>query len=350
MTSKESASGRGVLLVNLGSPASTSVPDVRAYLREFLSDPLVLDAPAPIRAMVLRLFILPFRPKRSAAAYSTIWTEEGSPLIVTGRRVAEEMDRRLEEPVILAMRYGEPSIRRGLEEARERGVTDLHVIPLYPHFAMSSTETVIRKVQTESEAMGRPFRLTFRSEFHSDPRYIDALRQVAAPYLATEPDHLLFSYHGVPVRHIEKRDPTGCFCLRSPDCCLTDHPATGLCYRAHCMRTTEALAAALGLPRDRYSVSFQSRLGRDPWLSPATDEVLQELPSRGRKRVLVICPSFVADCLETLEEIAVEGRETFIEAGGTDFTMVPCLNEHPAWLDCLEEFAREREPQPIERG
>ncbi len=340
-------SKRGVLLVNLGSPRSTSVADVRAYLREFLSDPLVLDAPAPVRAMVLNLFILPFRPKKSAEAYSSIWSDEGSPLIVTSKRVAEKVQERLEEPVVLAMRYGEPSIRSGLEKLREEGVTRVRVIPLYPHFAMSSTETVIAKVQSEATAMGSPFELDFLSSFYDEPLYIESLRQVAEPYLNADYDHLLFSYHGVPVRHIEKRDPTGCYCLKTPDCCRTDHPATGMCYRAHCVRTTDALVAALGIPDGKWSVSFQSRLGRDPWLTPSTEDTLEELPAKGIKKLLVICPSFVADCLETLEEIAMEGKETFEEAGGESFTMIPCLNDHPTWIDTLEAYAKCKSPTKV---
>ena len=335
-----SQNSRGVLLVNLGSPKSTDVSDVRAYLREFLSDPLVLDAPAPIRAMVLNLFILPTRPKQSAHAYSTIWTDEGSPLIVTSRKVSDEISRRLDDPVVLAMRYGEPSIRQGLEELKKHGVKQVHVIPLYPHFAMSSTETVIKKCQDEAEAMGNPFELTFLSSFYDEPGYIEALRQSAEPYLEEDFDLLLFSYHGVPERHIEKRDPTGCFCRLNDQCCRSDHPATELCYRAHCIRTTDALREALGLPEDKVKVAFQSRLGKDPWLAPATDTTLEELPGKGVKKVLVICPSFVSDCLETLEEIAVEGKKSFMEAGGESFTMIPCLNEHPAWLDVLEGYAR----------
>ena len=332
-------SKRGVLLINLGSPRSTSVSDVRAYLREFLSDPLVLDAPAPIRAMVLNLFILPSRPKESAHAYSSIWTDEGSPLIVTSQRVSEQIAARLDDPVELAMRYGDPSIRSRLEAMRGQGVTHLRVLPLYPHFAMSSYETVVKKVQDEARAMGDPFRLSFLPPFYDDPAYIEALKQVTAPHLEEPFDRLLFSYHGVPVRHIEKRDPTGCYCF-TEDCCRTDHPAIGLCYKAQCVRTTDALVAALGLEPDQWGMSFQSRLGRDPWLEPFTDRTLESLPGQGVKRVAVICPSFVSDCLETLEEIAMAGKETFLEGGGESFRMVPCLNEHPAWIDVLESYAR----------
>ncbi len=339
------AAARRVLLVNLGSPKSPEVADVRAYLKEFLSDPLVIDAPALIRWFVLRCFILPKRPHASAAAYRLIWTDLGSPLVVTSKRVAERLGEKIGEPVALAMRYGEPSIRETLTALRDEGVAELRVIPLYPHYAKSSYETVEKKIRREAARLGSPFRLSFQEPFHSEAKYIEALRQVSEPYVsgskrAPPYDHLLFSFHGIPVRHVEKRDPTGKHCLRTADCCLSGHPATERCYRSHCLRTAEALAAALDLPREKWSLSFQSRLGRDPWLPPSTEETLVELAHRGTERLLVICPSFVSDCLETLEEIAIRGRESFLAAGGKSFAMIPCMNEHPAWIDALAGYAR----------
>lgn len=329
---------RGVLLVNLGSPDSTEVGDVRRYLREFLGDERVLDAPWPVRMALLELVILPFRPKRSAEAYKSIWTPEGSPLIVTSRRLAAVLSARVEEPVALGMRYGNPSTRSALEELRGKGVDEIFLIPLYPHFAMSSYETVVAKVQEELAAMGYGARLTVQPPFYDDAGYIEALHASAAPYLEEGYDFLLFSYHGIPERHLKVRDPSGCYCLASSHCCEMPNPAHAVCYRAQCFATTRRFVERAKIPDGKWSVSFQSRLGRDPWLRPYTDKTLEALGRQGVKRLLVICPAFVSDCLETLEEIQVEGKHTFEGAGGEHFAQIPCLNEHPAWVDVLVGF------------
>lgn len=335
----------GILLLNLGSPDSTKVEDVRTYLREFLSDPRVIDIPTPIRKMILELFILPFRPKKSAHAYETIWTPEGSPLIVITERVAHKLRERLEDvPVEIGMRYGNPSTEEGIRRLINRGVNDMLVIPLYPHYAMSSYETAMAKALERANAMAPGMRVTVLPPFYNHPRYIEALYEVARPYLEDAKegfDHLLFSYHGIPERHLKKSDPSGSYCLHYEDCCEREHPAHSVCYRHQCFETTKLLAERARLSPDQYSLSFQSRLGSDPWLSPYTDHQLERLPSQQVKRLLVICPAFVSDCLETLEEINIAGRETFLEAGGKSFRYIPCLNEHDAWIDVLEHFSQQ---------
>lgn len=329
---------RGVLLVNLGSPDSTSVSDVRRYLREFLMDGRVLDAPYPIRFFIVHGLILPRRPHQSAEAYEKIWTPEGSPLIVTSRKVRDELSRRFDFPIELAMRYQNPSIPDALASLKRQGVEKLLVIPLFPHYAMSSFETAVERVKEVAASVAPGMQLSFQKPYYNQPRYIEALVASAAPALQNGFDHLLFSYHGIPERHIKKSDPTGCHCLSSPQCCSTPGPAHERCYRAQCFATTEAFVKRAGIPKSKYSVSFQSRLGRQPWLSPYTDKELSRLAQSGIKKLLVICPAFVSDCLETIEEIGIRGRETFLESGGADLIRIPCLNDHPLWLDALQDM------------
>lgn len=333
---------RGILLVNLGSPDTPSVPDVRRYLREFLGDERVLDIPQPLRWMLLEGVILRTRPKHSAEAYRSIWTDEGSPLIRTSERVRDQLAAALgrDTPVFLAMRYGRPSIHDVLGEIADAGVTELLLIPQYPHYAMSSWETVVAKVHAEAAALSRPLKVQSVSPFFSDPDYIEALHLVSAPYLTQPYDHVLFSYHGVPLRHLRN---AGCVCGRladAPACCEPSDSSYATCYRAQALATTRAFASRARLPRSRYSVSFQSRLAGEPWLAPYTDATLAQLPGEGVKRLLVLCPAFVTDCLETLEEIAVAGRETFLAAGGESFVQIPCLNDQAPYIDFLAGRAR----------
>jgi len=332
----------GVLLINLGSPDSTSVADVRKYLREFLMDPRVLDAPWPVRWCVVHLAILPRRPVESAEAYKKIWTKEGSPLVVTSRNVQRELQRRLggDIAVELAMRYQSPDIESAVARLRAQGVTDLLVFPLFPHFAMSSFETAVVRAQEVAARLAPEMRLRAAEPYYNDPGYIAALAASAESYLKEDYDHLLFSFHGLPERHLRKADPTGGHCLATHDCCETPSPAHRTCYRAQCFATARAFVEAAGVPANKYSISFQSRLGRDPWLKPYTDFEFVRLAESGVKKLLVICPAFVSDCLETLEEIAIRGREVFLGAGGTGFALIPCLNEHPRWIDALEKIVR----------
>ena len=330
-------SPRAVLLVNLGSPDSTSVADVRRYLAEFLGDERVLDVPPPLRWLLLHGIILRTRPAKSAHAYASIWTPGGSPLILTSRSVQHKLAAALgpDVPVALAMRYGRPSIATVIAQLATGGVEELLLIPQYPHYAMSSWETVVVKVRVEAARLAPRLRIETVPPFYADADYIEALYASIRPYLAQPYDHLLFSYHGIPIRHLRKADSSKVHCTIVPDCCNTASPALATCYKAQVMRTTQLLARRAGLDPARYSLSFQSRLAGEPWLQPYTDFELKRLAAAGRKRLLVVTPAFVADCLETLEEIRVAGRETFLRAGGEAFEHIPCLNDQPVYIDFL---------------
>ena len=243
-------------------------------------------------------------------------------------------------PVELAMRYQNPSIESAIARLRDRGVQEVLVIPLFPHYAMSSFETAAVRAREVAARLAPEMRLRSVPPYYADAGYIQALVTNAAPALDSGYDHLLFSFHGLPERHMRKADPTGCHCLKVHNCCEQPSPAHETCYRAQCFATVREFVAAAGVPGRKYSVAFQSRLGREPWLKPYTDFELERLAQDGVKKLLVICPAFVSDCLETLEEIAMRGREIFIDAGGREFALIPCLNEHPRWLETLEAIAR----------
>lgn len=334
---------RAILLVNLGSPDSPSVPDVRRYLREFLNDERVIDRPraAWARRLLVNRLIIPKREANSAHAYSTVWTPQGSPLIATSKRVRDLLAAQLGgTPVYLAMRYGNPSIASVVAQIAADGIGELLLFPQYPHYAMSSWETVVVKVREEVARQAPALRVTTVQPFFADADYIEALYTVSAPYLKQPHDHLLFSYHGLPERHMREADSSHAHCLTVPDCCTTCSPAHATCYRAQVYATTRALVARAGIAPDRHSVSFQSRLLGEPWLRPFTDYELKRLPAAGVKNLLVICAAFTGDCLETLEEIQGQGRETFLAAGGESFQQIPCLNDHPAFIDFLAKRAR----------
>jgi ferrochelatase len=330
---------KGILLVNLGSPDSTSVGDVRRYLNQFLMDGRVIDAPWLLRRFIVGMVLIN-RPKESAHAYASIWTPEGSPLIVTSRNVCKKLQTRVAVPVELAMRYQNPSIKSALTNLRAKGVAEVLAIPLFPHYAASSFESAAEEVKTVAAKSFPGLKVSIQPPFFAEPDYINALVASARPYLDGGYDHLLFSYHGIPERHLRKADPTGCHCLNMADCCNVPSPAHGVCYRAQCFKTVAAFVQQAGVPKEKYSVSFQSRLGKDPWLKPYTDFELVEFPKRGIRKLLVMCPAFVSDCLETIEEINIRGRETFLEAGGKEFAQIPCLNEEPRWIDALDNMVK----------
>ena len=329
---------KGVLLVNLGSPDSPSVPDVRRYLREFLMDGRVLDVNWLLRFCIVHFAILPRRPRQSAEAYHTIWTPAGSPLVVTSRNVQAKLQERVSVPVELAMRYQNPSVPQAVRSLAQKRVDEVLLIPLFPHYAMSSFETAVERVKEVAAELAPQMRIQVQPPYFQEPDYVAALVGSAEEFLRRGYDHLLFSFHGLPERQIRKSDPTGGHCLVVENCCATPSPAHATCYRAQCFKTVTAFVKQAGVPEGKYSVAFQSRLGRDPWLKPYTDHELGRLATGGVKKLLVICPAFVSDCLETLEEIGLRGRETFLRAGGTDFKLIPCLNEHPHWLAALEKM------------
>jgi ferrochelatase len=335
----------GVLLVNLGTPATPTPRDVRRYLREFLGDPRVLDVPAVARHLFLELAILPFRPRVSAAAYAKIWTAEGSPLLVHGRALRDALAKALGDGhvVELAMRYGVPAIPAALERLVRADVAGILVVPLFPQYAASSYGSAAEAV---FRAAGRRWNvppIELLPPFYDEPAFVAALAAVAEEMPPeTRADHLLMSFHGLPERQVRKSDPTGAHCLASQGCCDAIGAANRFCYRAQCFATARSLARALGLRDEHWSLSFQSRLGRTPWLQPYTDEVLPRLRAQGVERLAVVCPSFVADCLETLEEIGLRAREQWSALGGEALALIPCPNAHPAWVEALAGWVRER--------
>lgn len=330
---------KAILLVNLGSPDSTSVSDVRRYLNEFLMDGRVIDTPWLLRRLIVGLILIN-RPKESAHAYKKIWLPEGSPLVVTSRNVQKLLQTRSSVPVGLAMRYQNPSVESAVKNLAGKGVTQLLVIPLFPHYAMSSFESAVERVKEMAAKHAPQMALTIQPPYFDASDYITALVASAKNDLDAGYDHLLFSFHGIPERHLRKSDPTGCHCLAKENCCEVPSVAHATCYRAQCFKTVAAFVKAAGIPAGKFSVSFQSRLGKDPWLKPYTDFELVEFPKRGIKKLLVICPAFVSDCLETIEEIGMRGRDSFLQAGGKEFKQIPCLNEHPLWLAALAQMTR----------
>ncbi len=334
----------GVLLVNLGTPDSTSTGDVRRYLREFLSDPRVIDINPLARWLLLNLIILPFRPAKSAEAYKEIWTERGSPLLFHGLDLAEQVGKRMGSGyrVALAMRYGNPSIPDVIDRLVADGVERIVVLPLFPQYSSAATGSALDRVyQVAGEAWNVPA-IEAVPAFYDHESFIGAFAAVARPHLeAFNPDFVLFSYHGVPERHVQKSDPSGQHCLRKPDCCAAIGPANRYCYRAQCFASTRALVNALALEDGAYETSFQSRLGKTPWIKPYTDELLPELVNRGVKRLAVMCPAFVADCLETIEEIGMRAKEDWVEAGGEDLLLVPSLNSEGVWADAVVRLVKE---------
>lgn len=327
---------RAVLFANLGSPDSPEVPDVRRYLDQFLMDPYVIQLPWILRRMIVSLFVLPARPKRSAHAYQSIWTPRGSPLVALSMDLLQAVQRKTRVPVAMAMRYGNPSIETELLKlAQLPGVSEVLFLPMYPHYAESTVLTSIREAERVIAAHNLKLALKVPAPFYDHPDYIKALVASTQSAMAQPFDHVLFSYHGLPELHITKADPTGSHCLKSPTCCQTPSPAHATCYRHQVLRTTEEFVKQAGLRPDQYSVAFQSRLGRAKWLEPATEQTLKELAGKGVKKLLVLCPAFVTDCLETLEEIEIQGTATFKAAGGESLTLVPCLNANPQWVDTL---------------
>ncbi|MBI1222352.1 MAG: ferrochelatase [Bacteroidetes bacterium] len=331
------------LLINLGSPESTDTKDVKKYLGEFLMDDHVIDLPYFGRMLLVKGIILNTRPKKSAAAYKNIWWEEGSPLIVLSKRLRKKVQEVSDFPVYLAMRYAQPSISDTLKKikAENNDLEKIFVIPLYPHFAMSSYETVIDRVNEVMKSEHPDIRIEFQEPYYNDEEYIEVLAASIRRELP-EDHHLLFSYHGIPVRHLRKSDETQSHCWQVENCCAIDSPAHQTCYRHQTIETTRLVNEKLGMDRKNSSQSFQSRLGRDEWLTPYTSEVFKLYPEQGIKKLAVVCPAFVSDCLETMEEINIEGRKEFLESGGESFVNIPCLNDDEDWAKLLGSWINKR--------
>ncbi len=325
---------KALLLVNVGTPDQPTPPCVKKYLGEFLMDPYVVDIPAPLRAILVHGFILPKRPAVSAEAYRKIWTDSGSPLLVHSQKLAVQVQQRLgdEWGVQVAMRYGNPSIESVFDQLSKKDISEIVIFPLYPQYSLAATESSVQKCLKNARKMLSHATLKIVQPFFSSEPFISSFANVASASLENYPyDFMLFSFHGLPERQIRKTDGSGKHCLSNEACCETLTEANRDCYRAQCHVTARLLAKRLGIPPEKYRIGFQSRLGRTPWIKPYTDVVFGELARSGVKRLAVVCPAFVADCLETLEEIGIRGRNDFIRMGGEDLRLVPSLNSAEVW-------------------
>ncbi len=330
---------KGVLLANLGSTKSTDPKDVKAYLDEFLMDERVIDFPYWLRSLLVRGIILKTRPQKTAANYERIWWEEGSPLIVISERLQAKLNKRSSIPVALSMRYGEPSVKHGIQELVAKGVDEILVIPLFPQYAMATIGTTLALAERLQKEYFPNLKLDVVPPYYNHPDYIEVLAKSMAESLnGIDYEHLLFSYHGIPQRQIRKSDVTDGHCKMDCQCCKTPSPAHQYCYRHQCFETTRLVAEKLQLKEENYSISFQSRLGIDPWLKPYTSKTLEKMAKEGTKKLAIATPAFVADCIETLDEIAREGKETFVAAGGEDLTVIPCLNDRDDWAEVLHQW------------
>ncbi len=334
---------KGVLLVNLGSPEAPTPEAVKPYLDEFLMDERVIDLPYWLRWFVVRQIILRTRPKKSAEAYKKIWWEEGSPLIVISKRTQEKVQKLTELPVELAMRYGKPSIEEGLRNLSNKGVTEVFLMSLYPQYAMSTTQTIEVLADELVKKQFPQMKLTKLQPFYNNQDYIKNISAVIAKALSTyDYDCLLFSYHGLPERHLRKTDETGKHkktkFVDQEYCCEPGTPEAATCYRTHCMETTRQIVETLGIPKEKYALAFQSRLGMDKWITPYTADTVVELGKKGIKKLAVVTPAFVSDCIETLEEIEMAAGESFKENGGEEFRMIPCLNDDDEWTKTLASW------------
>ena len=333
----------GVLLVNIGTPALPKRKAIGTFLKEFLSDPRVMDIPALYRYCILYLLVLPFRPRRIVPKYRRIWTERGSPLTVNGLDLARKVAQKLGSgyAVETAMRYGEPSIKFGLDRLLSQKVHRLTVVPLMPQYASATTGTIVEKVFDTIRKQSYFPEVVVKNSFYDHSLYIDSVATVGRKYWGEKPDHILFSFHGLPRNQLRKTEMQQGFCFGEQDCCNRIQDDNFACYRAQCFATAREIAAALTIPRETYSVAFQSRFGRAEWIGPHTNDTIQTLARRGVERLVVFCPSFVADCLETLEEIQWEGKRLFERNGGKELILVPSLNTEPVWIDALSAIIAE---------
>ncbi len=329
---------KGILLVNLGTPNSPKASDVRKYLNEFLSDPRVIDINAIARFMLLKIIILPIRPKRVSKLYEKIWLKDGSPLLVYGKQVREKLQEKLgdEYHVELAMRYGNPSLESALNKFKGNAYDSIKVVPLFPQYASASTASVIEKVMSIVKSWQVIPSIDFKSYFYNDENYLNACAEIGKKYLTEKYDHILFSFHGIPERQIKAGDEAN-YCQFGA-CCETITEKNKLCYRAQCFQTAYKIAEKLNIDKKDFTISFQSRLGRTPWIKPYTDFIIKEMSDKGYKKLLVFAPSFVSDCLETSYEISVEYDELFKKYGGEKVQLVESLNNSDVWISALEKM------------
>ena len=330
----------GVLLINLGSPKELSKKSVRQYLRVFLSDDNVVDLPKFFQQFILRLFILPFRPKNTLEAYEKIWTKEGSPLIISTESIANKLTEKTGWNVEYAMRYEEPSIEKALHKFKKNEINKIYVISLYPHNAMATTVTTELETRNVAMNVSNEFELIFTKPFFDNEEYINAMVNSIRPYVENKSyDKIIFSYHGIPKRQAKKTDETGEHCFSTSNCCEIENDGSKDCYRSHTRIASDLTAKKLGLKDDQWEIAYQSRIGPG-WLTPFTDKRLAKLPEEGKNNIAILCPSFISDCLETLEEIDIRGRETFLKAGGKNMTYIPCLNDSEDTINLLENLVR----------
>ena len=330
----------GVLLINLGSPKELSKKSVRQYLRVFLSDDNVVDLPKFFQQFILRLFILPFRPKNTLEAYEKIWTKEGSPLIISTESIANKLTKKTGWNVEYAMRYEEPSIEKALHKFKKNEINKIYVISLYPHNAMATTVTTELETRNVAMNISNDFELIFTKPFFDNEEYINAMVNSIRPYVENKSyDKIIFSYHGIPKRQAKKTDETGEHCFSTSNCCEIENDGSKDCYRSHTRIASDLTAKKLGLEDDQWEIAYQSRIGPG-WLTPFTDKRLAKLPEEGKDNIAILCPSFISDCLETLEEIDIRGRETFLKAGGKNMTYIPCLNDSEDTINLLENLVR----------
>ena len=334
---------KGVLIVNLGTPNSPKTSDVRTYLNEFLMDGRVIDVNVIPRFILVKGIIAPFRGPKSAKTYREIWSDEGSPLMVHSQKSSILLQEKLGDDyrVILAMRYQTPSIEQALKQFYDERIYDISVIPLFPQYASATNSSVNQKVM---EIVGKwqiiP-KISFLNSFHDHPKLINAFAARGKEHDIESYDHILFSFHGLPQRHMRNSDPSGEHCVKVKDCCLQKTENNKYCYSAQCYQTAMLIAEELSIPKEKYTICFQSRLGNDPWIQPYTSKTINELAKQGMKKLLVFCPAFVADCLETVYEVSMEYDEEFKEAGGEKIQLVTGLNDHPLWIETMVDLVHE---------
>ena len=338
---------KGVLLINVGTPDEPTVKSVRNYLREFLLDPDVIDAPYIIRQLLVRGIILRVRPKKIAPLYRKIWMDEGSPLRVYSDRITKSLNEMVEDVEFdFAMRYGNPSIESGLMRLRDKGVDELLLLPMFPHYAQATTESALKHTYKQLKSINWSPKIIEMGHFDTDEEYVIPLTNSIQSQLDNDA-HLLFSYHGLPVSHVKRVDKSKNHCQKVSDCCSIKSEANSLCYGHHCMNTTQTVVGLLGLNEDQWSISFQSRIGPVKWLEPSTMDKVEELVKRGVKKLAIVAPAFLADGLETLEELDIGIREHFLELGGEELIVIKCLNDNQDWVEGLSKLITKKFSNPV---